>query len=346
LALYRPELYQDKAENILSRIPTDSVDCIIADPPYGISYESGWTQDDGAGTKGTFMNDTTTEFLEEMAGEFERILAPDSHCYVFTRWDAYLEKVDYFEDYLDLNTVIVWDKKELAMGNLETWGPRHEFIMHFCNGDPAVYGKRPPNLLQAAAVRGHREPQIHQTQKPREILETLIQKSTKPGDVVFDPFGGSYSTARTAMRLFRKSVSCELDPETHRTATSLVEKQLHNDPEYGIDWTELSNLRVVDTEIVEEMVAVADGGMISLVDDALEKRWDPEKAGVGIEEDSHFRELIEESRTAREEGVEAATLRDQQLEKMRSKYRSESLLERLLSWVTDRTTKNGGDTVE
>ncbi len=85
---------------------------------------------------------------------------------------------------------------------------------------------------------------------------------------------------------------------------------------------------------------------ISLVDDALEKRWDPEKAGVGIEEDSHFRELIEESRTAREEGVEAATLRDQQLEKMRSKYRSESLLERLLSWVTDRTTKNGGDTVE
>lgn len=249
-AIYRPELHQDKGENILARLPDNSIDIIITDPPYGIDFEWGDTAFDGSEELGTIANDTTLEFLEEFGAEFARVLKPDSHCYVFTRWDAYAPMAAYFSDHMELNTVIVWDKVAHGMGDLSDWAPQHEFIMHFEYGDPDLYGKRPTNVLRENyESRKGEGVRVHPTQKPRGLIEYLIEKSTQPGDVVFDPFGGAYTTARAAMRTFRRGVSCELDPETHRTAESLVEKHLHNDPEYGIDWTDVSNLNVEEVDV-------------------------------------------------------------------------------------------------
>lgn len=257
--IYRPELHQDKAQNILSRLPDDSVDCILTDPPYGVSFESNMdTNANKEKHKGKLWGDTDTSFMEAVAQESKRVLKPDSHCYVFTNWKAFEDTKSYYEGVLDLNTVLVWDKKMNGMGNLDTWGPRHEWILHLCNGDPGLYGGRPPNVLRfGSGSTGTIPPevQIHPTQKPRNLMEHIIRKSTKPGDVVLDPFGGAYTVARAAMRTFRKGISCELDPEVHRNAASLVEKQLHDDPEYGVDWTEINNLEVKDVDIVRELPA-------------------------------------------------------------------------------------------
>ncbi len=254
-AIYRPELYQDKAENILTRLPAESVDCIVTDPPYGIEYESSWTEHDGAHTLGGIFNDSSLDFLEELASEFRRVLKPDSHAYVFTRWDQYPEMAPYFTKDLDLNTVIVWNKKSQGMGDLSTWGPTHEFVMHFEKGSPELFGGRPKNIIHCPSIEITPETQVHPTQKPRPVMEQLIEKSTRPGDVVFDPFGGSYAVPRASMRLFRRSISCELDPETHRAGAGFVEKQLQQDPVYNIDWTGVSNLRVEDTNIVKSIEA-------------------------------------------------------------------------------------------
>lgn len=260
-AIYRPQLIHDKAENVLRRLPDDSVDCILTDPPYGVSFESNMDTNANLEThKGSLWGDQDSDFMEELAPEFERVLKPDSHCYVFTNWKAYADFQSYFDDVLNLNTVLVWDKKMNGMGNLETWGPRHEWILHLCNGDPGLYGGRPPNVLRfGSGSTGTIPPevQIHPTQKPRNMMEHIIKKSTTPGDVVLDPFGGAYTVARAAMRTFRQAVSCELDPEVHDLATSLVEKQLRDDPDYGIDWMDVSNLDVEQTEIVPRPVAVA-----------------------------------------------------------------------------------------
>ncbi len=64
------------------------------------------------------------------------------------------------------------------------------------------------------------------------------------------------------------------------------------------------------------------------IETALEGGWDPENAG-NISTD-HLQELVDESRAAREEGFEAATLREQRREKRREKYPEPTLLDRLL----------------
>lgn len=253
-AIYRPELHQDKAENITSRLKSDSVDLIVTDPPYGIGYESGWEGPEAVASEmGTVANDEDASFVEDVYEGFERIIKPNSHLYVFARWDSYPDQHDLVPDAFELNTVVVWDKQSHGLGDLSTWAPTHEFILHYEYGDPELKGKRPQNVVREVPPNTTAEGLVHQTQKPRALIEYLIEKSSDPGDVVFDPFGGAYTTARAAMRTFRQGVSCELDPDTHRAGSALVEKQLHDDPEYGIDWTDISNLCVEPVEIVQQL---------------------------------------------------------------------------------------------
>ena len=64
----------------------------------------------------------------------------------------------------------------------------------------------------------------HPTQKPEKLLAKLILASSDKGDVVFDPFGGSGSTAVVAKKLERHFVSLEQNP----LYCAWAEKRLEN----------------------------------------------------------------------------------------------------------------------
>lgn len=71
---------------------------------------------------------------------------------------------------------------------------------------------------------------------------------------------------------------------------------------------------------------------IGLVDDALERNWDPDAGGL---DDELARNAIERSRAARSEGVKAATLHEQRMEQQRKKYQP-TLFDRILGWFYGR----------
>ena len=53
----------------------------------------------------------------------------------------------------------------------------------------------------------------YSNQIPEELLERIILSTTNKGDLVADPFSGTFSTSRTAMRLGRRAWGCDLNPE-------------------------------------------------------------------------------------------------------------------------------------
>jgi site-specific DNA-methyltransferase (adenine-specific) len=53
----------------------------------------------------------------------------------------------------------------------------------------------------------------HPTQKPEKLIAKLILASTNVGDIVFDPFMGSGTTAVVAKKLKRKFVGVEINKE-------------------------------------------------------------------------------------------------------------------------------------
>ncbi len=53
----------------------------------------------------------------------------------------------------------------------------------------------------------------HPTQKPISLLERIIKASSNIGDIVLDPFSGTFTTSYVAKILGRKSIGIELQEE-------------------------------------------------------------------------------------------------------------------------------------
>ena len=81
---------------------------------------------------------------------------------------------------------------------------------------PKVYNSKkvPGNVWKIPRVRYRMEEyENHPTQKPVTLLERIINASSNKGDVVLDPFSGTFTTSYVAKKLGRKSVGIELQEE-------------------------------------------------------------------------------------------------------------------------------------
>jgi len=81
---------------------------------------------------------------------------------------------------------------------------------------PAIYNSKkvPGNVWQIPRVRYRMEEyENHPTQKPVALLERIIKASSNEGDVVLDPFSGTFTTSFVAKQLNRKSISIEIQEE-------------------------------------------------------------------------------------------------------------------------------------
>ena len=49
----------------------------------------------------------------------------------------------------------------------------------------------------------------HPSQKPEKLLERIIKASSNEGDIILDPFSGTFTTCAVAQKLGRKSIGIE-----------------------------------------------------------------------------------------------------------------------------------------
>lgn len=224
--VYNPQLFNKDCRDMLEGLSSDSVDCVIADPPYGIQF-SGNRYDTASADE--LEGDDSHEVIEGIADGFYDILKDNRHAYVFCRYDTYPAFVEEFAGPFELDTVIVWDKDDggHGMGDLDDFAPRHEWILKLSNGDrPIQTDKRKPNVIRHQDARFTADEKHHSTQKPIGLIKELLQASTQEGEVVFDPFGGVYTTARATIPMSRKCVSTEMDTDYHATGREAVKQDI------------------------------------------------------------------------------------------------------------------------
>lgn len=90
-------------------------------------------------------------------------------------------------------------------------GQGHEVavIVHAGGTQKRWNGGGRPAIWHAPVVRG--DERVHPTQKPSELLRQIIEDFTDPGDLIADPFGGSFSTGVVAVSLGRRFFGADLD---------------------------------------------------------------------------------------------------------------------------------------
>lgn len=90
--------------------------------------------------------------------------------------------------------------------------------------DPGPQLKHGATLRQVenSATTGN----THPTVKPSDLMAYLCRLVTPPGGVVLDPFMGSGSTGKAAMREGFQFIGCELDPAYFEIARARIENEL------------------------------------------------------------------------------------------------------------------------
>lgn len=229
-------IYHADCHAALGEIPDSSIDLIFADPPYNIGKQFGTFKD-------TWPSDE--DYAAWCYGWLETCIAklkPAGSLYVMTSTQAmpYLDL--WMRTRMNVLARIVWHYDSSGVQAKKYFGSLYEPIL-FCTKDPknytfnaaaieveaktgAVrklmdYRKDIPTPYKTTKVPGNtwyiprvrfRMPEYeeHPSQKPEALLERIILASSNEGDVVLDPFGGTFSTAAVAQRLGRRSISSDL----------------------------------------------------------------------------------------------------------------------------------------
>ena len=191
---------------------------MVADPPYGVSYEPSWRARRGLGAgnlaQGTVLNDDRADWREAYA------LFPGDVAYV---WHGALHgdlvAADLAACGLQLRTQIVWAKQHFTLSRGDYhW--KHETCWYAVREGKASQwqGDRTQTTVWEIANNnpfGNREREQswgHGTQKPVECMRRPIENNSRPGQAVYDPFLGSGTTLIAAEMTGRLCYGLELNP--------------------------------------------------------------------------------------------------------------------------------------
>lgn len=201
----------------MDRMPENSVDLLVTDPPYGMEFQSSRRKSKWRKIK----NDQDLIWLPEFSAKAKRVLKPNGHAYVFCSHHyshAFRKIVGAFLPY---KNKLIWKKNNHGSGDLlGDYAPQYEEILFFSNGERKLNGKRHSNILEFSTTGN----ELHPTQKPVDIIRFLIRKSTELGETVFDPFMGSGTTAIAAHEEKREFLGIELDEGHFETAKKRYEQ--------------------------------------------------------------------------------------------------------------------------
>ena len=245
LSIEVPETTQHVVEvcdclDLLKRLPDDSAQLIVCDPPYNILL-ADWDR-----------HDNYLAWASGWLREARRILRPTGNIAIFGGLQyqgeagsgdllSIIHHMRQTGDMLLVN-LIVWNYPN-GMSARRFFANRHEEIAWFAKTgqyyfdldsvrepydertkaayrrdkrlNPATIekGRNPTNVWRMCRLNGNATERVgHPTQKPRAVIQRLVRALSYPGSTVVDFFAGSGITTRVAIEEGRNSICCDSDP--------------------------------------------------------------------------------------------------------------------------------------
>lgn len=233
----------------MKKLPDDSIDLILADPPYNLSKGGDWKYDNRDELKGMggkwnkvmqewddYSFDTYMEFTHDWLAEAKRLLKPTGSMWIFGTYHN-IGIINVICQMLGIEIIneVIWYKKN-AFPNLA--GRRltasHETILwcnkgmkkrnYYFNYEYSKEGDFSYDTLKAPGkqmrtvwdISNNKEKEElaygkHPTQKPIRILKRMIELSSHEGDMMLTPFSGAGSECVAAKMTGRQYIGIELE---------------------------------------------------------------------------------------------------------------------------------------
>lgn len=217
----RIELCNESCFDYLHKIPDNSIDLVLIDPPYEVSRDTNFAKSEPTGRDvdrfrvSMQFGDWDSNFtgLDIVIKECYRVLKKGGTLICFyDLWKLsvlkeYCEKAKFkqlrFIEWVKTNPVPLNSKvnyltnaREIAVTAVKCSNPTFNSVY-----DNGMYS------YSICQDKGR----FHPTQKPLALIEELVKKHSNEGDVVLDCFSGSGTTAVASMLLNRHFYGCEIN---------------------------------------------------------------------------------------------------------------------------------------
>jgi site-specific DNA-methyltransferase (adenine-specific) len=235
-------LIQGDCLAIVPQLPTAFVDLLILDPPYNLNKDFN-------GYKFSQRKvDAYTDWFDNVVTLLKPTLKPTASIYICGDWLTSTSLFAVAAQHFTVRNRITWER-EKGRGAKANWKNASEDIW-FCtlsddytfnvdavklrrrvlapyrqtDGSPKDWQEtdrgdfrdtHPSNFWSDITIPFWSMPEntAHPTQKSEKLMAKLILASSNPGDVVFDPFLGSGTTAVVAQKLDRTHLGIEQDED-------------------------------------------------------------------------------------------------------------------------------------
>jgi site-specific DNA-methyltransferase (adenine-specific) len=212
---------------IIKKLPTASIDCVIIDPPY--LHRNG-----GGCMKGKNLERNIHKgSLDWLSNGFDYKVFKDLirvckvvNLFVFCSNKQISSIMGYFERRNYSVTLLTMHKTNaipLQNGNLRK---DTEYIVYI-RGKGSTFNQlgyeQMSRVIKVSIVQGKKR--VHETQKPESAIEYLLNIATNKGDLVLDCFLGSGTTAVAAKRLGRNFIGIEQSEKYCKIAQKRIDSE-------------------------------------------------------------------------------------------------------------------------
>lgn len=220
-------IYNEDCLETMKRMPDNYIDLIVTDPPYEISDSKPGNSE--LMSLGKYNSDNfgllTKGFdVTRVLNEFERI-SKKMNCFIFCSNNQIPKIMQYGMDRGYYTTLLVWNKTNSAPFANGVWRQDAEFIVHIRVKGAFFEGNAE---LKRKVVQGsvNQSEHGHPTEKPKKLVSRYVKIGSKEGDVVYDPFMGSGTTARACKDLGRDYIGSEISKEYCDIAESRLKQEV------------------------------------------------------------------------------------------------------------------------
>jgi site-specific DNA-methyltransferase (adenine-specific) len=222
-------LYKGDCLEVMKKIPNESIDLVVTDPPYKITARGNAGNSGGMMKKKLSMKGKIFEHNDispkQYIPEFYRILKDGSHCYIMTNHVNLQEILNTAtENGFKFVKSLIWNKGNKIMG--QYYMSQFEYILFFRKGKGKKINKcGTADILNIPNKKTKDEngKNLHDTEKPIDLMKILIENSSQENEIILDPFIGVGSTGIATLELNRKFIGIELDDTYFEIAKQRIE---------------------------------------------------------------------------------------------------------------------------
>lgn len=196
--------------NLIKRIPDESVDIILTDPPYGLNKKG-------------IKNDVDLSVFYKCLPECCRVLKKNSWFVTFfsTKFLPMIFKNNPFSYFWQ---IILYCPEGMVKSPIGITKFMSCFV--FKKGNPKITQKNRDIFIDTPGKMVEPDEGFinHPTPKPKQFIKEVLRMFTKENDLVLDPFIGSGSTAVACEQLNRRFIGFEINQDYVRIANKRLYK--------------------------------------------------------------------------------------------------------------------------